>query len=182
MDFTSETFADRQGADGSDKAGTGLIYLTQFKDLAKIKDVFANPSTDEEEVTIDGDHEWKAGKGAVPFEWDTTTEDTKLNAMMNGEGKGANTKFELIAKYPGKSRKVEAFLKKRPAIIAFAGDLKCSSGKFVQIGTRCMPAFVSAFEYIGGNAVAGDNKGYLITITAFADGIVNYDGAITLAS
>lgn len=182
LDFASGIFAESDEQDGALAAGLGIVYLSLVKDFTDIKDVFATPTTPEEQVTIDGDHTWAAGKGVVPFEWDKTTEESKLSAMMNGEGRGANTKIELLLKYPGKSRNVEALLKSRPALIAFAGDLNCASGKFVQVGTRCFPAFISNFEFVGGNTKAGENKGYLITIEAYGQSIVNYDGAITLAS
>lgn len=182
MNFDSTSFKKPTGADGSIAGGMGIVYLGIADDMTTIATRYANPATNEEEVSVDGDHAFAAGKGFMPFFHDPTNTDTKLEAAMNGEGLGSNTRVELTIFYPGKSYAIEALCKAKPELIMLVGDVNCALDKYVQVGDKCDKANIEAWTYTKGNKKDGTPQGYTITVVAYNESILNYAGAVTLAS
>lgn len=184
VEFTSSSFAEPDNSDGTLSQGVGKVWLAKVSDFAVdgIKTRYVTPTTAEEEVSIDGDHAFLTDKGFVDFYHDPQSTETDFMASMNGEGKGANVLKELKVFYPGKKFEVEAMLRNRPQLIGLVGDIDCSNDTTLQIGSRCLPAYISAWEWALRNVNGTDQKGYLITIKAFSGSILNYSGVITPAT
>jgi hypothetical protein len=182
--FTSTKFAEPDNTDGSLGHGVGKAYIALVSDFADggLKGVYANPSNEEEEVTVEGDHEFQAGKGFVEVYHDPQSTETDFMAAMNGEGKGANVVNEGKIFYPGTKKNVSALLKLRPQLISLFGDINCAAGKYIQLGSKCTPAYISAWEWGMKNIHGTDMKGYNITIKAYSNGLQHYDGAVVKAS
>lgn len=185
MKFESTSFKKPTGADGSISGGMGIVYLGVADDMDVIATRYANPTTNQEEVSVDGDHSFKSGtpkKGFMPFYHDPTNTDTALEHSMNGEGLGSNTLVELTIFYPGKSYAIEALLKSKPELIMLVGDVNCALEKYVQVGDKCDKANISSWTYSKGNKKDGTPQGYNIVITAYNESVLNYGGAVILAS
>jgi hypothetical protein len=161
---------------------SNTFYLIDFDDLETIATVYASPATTEQEVMIDGSHVPKAGEGFVPFWTDPQATENQLTHAMNGEGVSANTMKELTVFYPGKSKKVAAFLKRKPQVIALVPDINCSDNEYIQIGSKCQPAFIKEWSHAVGNVNNAEKKGYTIVLGAYADSILFYNGDLTLKS
>jgi hypothetical protein len=181
IEFSTGAFGQPDSSEGSLGQGVGEIWMAKVEDFLDdtgIKTRYANPTTDEEQVSIDGTHEFKSGKGFTKLYHDPQNSETDLMVAMNGEGLGANSMYELTAFYPGKKYILDAFLQLRPQLILLAGDINCSSPSYVQVGSKCTPAWISAYEWGLKNINGQDAKGYRITFKAFSDGILNYSGTI----
>ena len=182
MNFDSTSFKKSTGADGTVSGGMGLVYLGLADDMTTIATRYASPTTNEEEVSVEGDHVFAAGKGFMPFYHDPTNTDDALNAAMNGEGDGSNTRTELIVFYPGKSYAIETLCKKKPKLIMLVGDVNCAREEYVQVGDKCDKAYIETWSYSKGNKKDGTPQGYSITVVAYNESILNYGGTLTLAS
>lgn len=180
--FTSSSFRKPTGADGSISGGLGTVLVGLADEMTTIATRYANPTTAEEEVSVDGDHVFAAGKGFMPFFHDPQNTETTLNAAMNGEGLGSNTMVELVLFYPGKNFAIEALLKKKPEMICLVGDIDCSREQYVQVGDKCDKAMIREWNYSKGNKKDGTPQGYTITIEAFSESILNYSGLALIAS
>lgn len=185
MKFDSTSFTKPTGSDGSISGGMGLVLLAIADDMDVIATRYASPTTNQEEVSVDGDHSFKSGspkKGFMPFYHDPTNTDTILDHAMNGEGLGSNTLAELTIFYPGKSYAIEALLKNKPELIMLVGDVNCALEKYVQVGDKCSKAYISEWNHSKGNRKDGTPQGYTIKVTAYNESVLNYGGTVIMAS
>lgn len=126
-------------------------------------------------VTIDGDHTFAVGKGFIEC---YTTQDTASLKLTNvGERDGRGKKIALEFFHPGNAKAVAEFdrqIKNRSCIVL----VETPDGQHLQLGSAGLGVEVLG-EFESGK-LSGGRRGFMFKVDGYQNGLLFYDGAITL--
>lgn len=173
FDFTDMTWNDSLENMGG---FTSIAYFAPWQDIEEWPTLPANPTTDEQMVTLEGNFTMKTDKHFIQVYVSPAT--AELNANNQGETDGQSFRNEGEFFYPGSKVECRAFARKinnsRGVTILIDGD-----GDRTCIGTEMLPCFFKPTLNYG--KVAADRKGLVVQFFQdhFVPGLI-YKGSIPL--
>ncbi|QNF34354.1 hypothetical protein HUW51_17090 [Adhaeribacter swui] len=165
---------DLKGPDGADNNGgvKTVMYVAPERDFLAIKDT-KKTTAPGDEVTIDGSHTFKPGKGFTEVYGTLDSSENKLEAVGERDGRSQKGTFEFF--YPGNAKEAAVFARrvKNLACILIVEEL---DGIKLQLGSKGL-----GIEIVGSYTsakVSGGRRGWTFKGEYYTNKQLFYEGEI----
>ena len=141
---------------GKNAPGVGFeLYACPIKDFTLIAEPPDTETTPGEDIVITDDHTFTGGKGFRKIY--TTPRSGEVNHTQAGDidSMGMNGEFNGFS--PGINEALFSLLSKDEDLIVLVKDSNCSTARYWQLGTSCLPAKIMGSESAGRVSVAASS-------------------------
>lgn len=162
---------------GSGLSDTFLFAPVSYFEEEGIKCPDPAATTLETQTVISTDHVFKTGMGFI--EVICKPQKNNLAAATTGEAGSLRFNPTLTVNIPGSYAKLHGTMKTliNEPLIVLVKDPNCSSEQYYQLGCDCIFAYATSSNFATGTLSDG-SKGYDLTISAPAEAIMTYTGAV----
>lgn len=158
---------------------TGLarrIFIQEIKKFTDIKEPAASPATQADALKIVGDHTFAGTTGwRELFVHENTPE---LDGENVGEDGSPTRTYKVMAFHPNWNPALEAETSVDKSYIVLVERVCVNSGKYFQLGTKCLGAKITSVLK-SGKTREGGRFGHEIEIEATQVGLYEYAGVVT---
>lgn len=147
--------------------------------IASVSDFTTIETVDASGVEIPNSHAFKVGFGFVEVPCAVTKNSLGLKSVGEpGSIKGIK-KLETV--FTGSKSELHQLINqvKNDQLIILVPDVHCATPQFYQLGSNCVAAYLSEYEFTSGTTKEG-MKGYKVTFEFPANAMQLYLGALTL--
>lgn len=160
--------------------GVARVYIAAESDFLVQADLPASPTTQDEKVTISGNHTFTSPKGFQLVKGSPYSTTYEADIIGDEDNKTIHAKVKIFI--PGKKKAAAAFVKDNPRIIALVENVPCQDSEYYQVGTKCAPAVLAAEGGFKSGTMKDGKKGTELTFECYQPCELFYGGTLTLST